>query len=176
MDELLRGRNAAARVETPNKTNLPSLIRTNRASCRKLRSICRRRTSPPLLHQGKTGDDLAYVLYTDSHVGAPARWIAAKTECGAPTYLYLFSYVRALTRGKVRGVAHGDDISYVFDSWGKSYPTLQLSNEDRAATRLMHSCWISFARTGKPQCDGAPDWPRYARADDRMMELGVKPH
>jgi para-nitrobenzyl esterase len=125
--------------------------------------------------EGKTGDDLAYALYTDSHVGAPARWIAARTEGGAPTYLYLFSYVRTANRGKVRGAAHGDDISYVFDTWGKSYPTLELSDEDRAATRLVHSCWVTFAKTGKPQCEGAPDWPRYTRADDRLMELGLKP-
>jgi para-nitrobenzyl esterase len=125
--------------------------------------------------EGKTGDDLAYALYTDSHVGAPARWIAARTESGAPTYLYLFSYVRAPNRGKVRGAAHGDEVSYVFDTWGKSYPTLQLSDEDRAATRLVHSCWVTFAKAGKPQCEGAPDWPRYSRADDRLMELGLKP-
>jgi para-nitrobenzyl esterase len=125
--------------------------------------------------EGKTGDDLAYALYTDSHVGAPARWIAARTEGGAPTYLYLFSYVRAPNRGKVRGAAHGDDVSYVFDTWSKSYPQLQLSDEDRAATRMMHSCWVTFARTGKPQCEGAPDWPRYTRAEDRLMELGLKP-
>jgi para-nitrobenzyl esterase len=125
--------------------------------------------------EGKTGDDLAYALYTDSHVGAPARWIAARTESGAPTYLYLFSYVRAPNRGKVRGAAHGDEISYVFDTWSKSYPTLQLSDEDRAATRMMHSCWVTFAKTGKPQCEGAPGWPHYTRADDHLMELGLKP-
>lgn len=125
--------------------------------------------------EGKAGDDLAYALYTDSHVGAPARWIASKTETGAPTYLYLFSYVRSANRGKVRGAAHGDDASYVFDDWAKAYPQLQLSDEDRAATRMMHSCWVTFAKTGKPQCDGAPDWPRYARADDQLMELGLRP-
>jgi para-nitrobenzyl esterase len=125
--------------------------------------------------EGKTGDDLAYALYTDSHVGAPARWIAARTETGAPTYLYLFTYVREPNRGKVRGAAHGDDVSYVFDTWSKSYPTLQLSDEDRAATRMVHSCWVTFAKTGKPECEGAPDWPRYTRADDRLMELGLKP-
>jgi para-nitrobenzyl esterase len=137
------------------------------------------RTSPSVMAayagEGKTGQDLAYQLYTDSHVGAPARWIAAKTEGGAPTYLYLFSYVRSASRGKVRGAAHGDDISYVFDSWAKSYPQLQLSEEDRAATRLMHSCWVSFAKIGKPACEGAPEWPRYSREKDQVMELGLQP-
>lgn len=125
--------------------------------------------------EGKTGDDLGYALYTDSHNGAPARWTAKMTAGGQPTWLYLWTYVRAPDRGKVRGAAHGSDASYVFDSWAKSYPQLQLTEEDRAATRLIHSCWISFAKTGTPQCDGAPDWPRYTVAGDQLMELGLQP-
>jgi para-nitrobenzyl esterase len=125
--------------------------------------------------EGKTGDDLGYQLYTDSHNGAPARWTAKMTAGGKPTWLYLWTYVRAPDRGKVRGAAHGSDASYVFDSWAKSYPQLQLTEEDRAATRLIHSCWISFAKTGKPQCEGAPDWPRYTPEGNQMMELGLKP-
>ena len=124
---------------------------------------------------GKSGADLGYQMYTDSHVGAPARWIAGKASGGAPSYLYLFSYVRTENRGKVRGAAHGDDITFVFDNWEKVAPHLQLSDEDRAATRMMHSCWVSFAKTGKPSCEGVPDWPRYTTQGDQLMELGLKP-
>ena len=35
------------------------------------------------------------------------------------SYLYLFSYVRTENRGKVRGAAHGDDITFVFDNGTK---------------------------------------------------------
>lgn len=122
----------------------------------------------------KAGADLGYQMYTDSHVGAPARWIAAKASSGAPSYLYLFSYVRTTKRGTVRGAAHGDDMFFLFDAWDKVDPGTQLSEEDRQATRRVRSCWVSFAKTGKPQCDGAPDWPRYTPQDDRLMELGVK--
>lgn len=125
--------------------------------------------------EGKTGDDLVYQLYTDSHNGAPARWTAKMTESGKPTYLYLWTYVRAGDRGKVRGAAHGSEATYVFDSWSKAYPKLQLSDEDRAATRMIHSCWITFAKTGTPHCEGAPSWPRYTRERDELMELGLTP-
>ena len=123
---------------------------------------------------GKTGADLGYQMYTDQHVGAPARWVASKASDGAPAYLYLFSYVRSGNRGKVRGAAHGDDIVFVFDAW-RNLPQVQPSEEDRAMTRRMQSCWVSFARTGKPQCEGAPDWPRYTRASDQLMDLDVEP-
>lgn len=122
---------------------------------------------------GKSGLDLAYDLYTDLHVGAPARWVAGRLASGAPTYLYHFSYVRTEQRGKVRGAAHGDELTYVFDTWSKMYPNLTLSAEDRAMTRLVQSCWIAFAKTGRPRCVGAPDWPAYSPRDDRLMELGT---
>jgi para-nitrobenzyl esterase len=118
------------------------------------------------------GDDLGYQMYTDQHVAAPARWIARKAARGAPSYLYLFSYVRTANRGRVRGAAHGDDLAYVFDTWSKALPDLVLSDEDRAATRMMHTCWVNFARTGKPSCEGVPEWPRYTVEGGELMELG----
>jgi para-nitrobenzyl esterase len=124
---------------------------------------------------GKVGADLGYQMYTDQHVGAPARWVADKASEGAPSYLYLFSYVRSEYRGKVRGAAHGDELPFVFDAWSRAYPQVTLTDEDRAATRMMQSCWVSFAKTGTPKCEGAPDWPRYRRASDQVMELGVQP-
>jgi para-nitrobenzyl esterase len=120
-----------------------------------------------------TGAELGYQLHTDGHVGAPARWIARKAARGAPSYLYLYSYVLSLQRGKARGAAHGSEIPFVFDAWDKALPQLPLSAEDRTATRLMHSCWVSFARTGKPACDGAPEWPAYTSGSDQLMELGT---
>lgn len=119
-----------------------------------------------------SGKALAYQLYTDSHDGAPARWIAQKTASGAPTYLYLFSYVRTANRGKVRGASHGEELPYVFDSWKKAFPRIELSQADQAATRILHSCWVSFAKTSTPSCEGTPAWPRYTRSNDRLMELG----
>lgn len=125
--------------------------------------------------EGKTGDDLGYQLYTDSHNGAPARWTAKMTAPGQPTYLYLWTYVRSAERGQARGAAHGSEATYVFDSWAKAYPQVNLTDEDKAATRMIHSCWITFAKTGKPQCEGAPDWPRYTPEQDELMELGATP-
>lgn len=115
--------------------------------------------------------DLARAIYTDSHVAAPARWIAHRTERGAPTYLYYFSHVRAAQRAASRGAAHGSEIPYVMN-----HPLpAGADHEERRVTNLVHSCWVSFARTGRPACDGAPEWPRYARATDRVMELNAMP-
>jgi para-nitrobenzyl esterase len=133
--------------------------------------------------EGLEGKDLAYSIYTDRHNGAPARWIAAQTSRGAPSYLYQFSYVPTVMRGSVRGAMHGRDIFHIFDSWHKipqeelpaGVPSIDaiMTDEDREITRLMHDCWVTFARTGKPDCKGAPDWPRYQPEDDLLMDFGI---
>jgi para-nitrobenzyl esterase len=120
----------------------------------------------------QTQEDLAYALWTDLHVAAPARWIAKLTAGGAPTYLYYFSYVSPDQRGKVRGAAHASELPYVFDNWNKVAPGLSTADEVRAVTKRVHSCWVNFARSGKPSCEGAPEWPRYRPQDDQLMELG----
>jgi para-nitrobenzyl esterase len=122
-----------------------------------------------------SGADLGYQMYTDEHASAPARWIAREASNGAASYLYLFSYVLNENRGKVRGAAHGDDMWFLFDAWEFVNPQLQLTEEDRAAARALRSCWVSFAKTGAPRCDGAPNWPRYTPEGDQLMELGVSP-
>jgi para-nitrobenzyl esterase len=123
--------------------------------------------------ENQTQEDLAYALWTDLHVAAPARWIAKKTAGGAPTYVYYFSYVPPDQRGKVRGAAHASELPYVFDNWQRSAPGVEVSGDMRAATKRVHSCWVSFARSGKPSCEDAPDWPRYRSDSDQIMELGT---
>jgi para-nitrobenzyl esterase len=124
---------------------------------------------------GKSGDDLAYTMYTDSHVAAPARWIAQLTAKGQPTYLYQFSYVRAEDRAQSRGATHSSELPYVFDSWQKFAPKLQLKEEDREVTKIMHSCWVSFAKTGTPHCADSPAWPRYSAPDESLMNIDSSP-
>ena len=122
--------------------------------------------------ESQTQEDLAYALWTDLHAAAPARWIAKKTAGGDPTYVYYFSYVPPAQRGKVSGAAHATELPYVFDNWQKSAPGLEITDDARAATKRVHSCWVSFASSGKPSCDGAPEWPRYRLENDQIMELG----
>jgi para-nitrobenzyl esterase len=124
---------------------------------------------------GTSDDDLAYRMYTDSHVAAPARWIARRSAEGQPTYLYQFSYVRSMDRAQSRGAPHSSELPYVFDSWDKFAPKLRLSDEDRKVTQIMHSCWVSFARSGKPDCIDAPEWPRYSASEDKLMNIDIRP-
>jgi para-nitrobenzyl esterase len=118
-----------------------------------------------------TEDEAANAVYTDVVMGAPARWVAAKESGGAPAFLYHFSYVATAQRGKVPGASHGSEIVYVFEA-GSRAPGRVGSDEDRAMQSLMHSCWVGFAKTGHPVCQGGQAWPAYTSADDELMEFG----
>ena len=138
------------------------------------------RTPPDVLaayeHENLSGDALGYAIYRDEHVNAPARWYAAaQTRRAAPVYLYIYSHVSSFRKNQP-GAAHGEELPFVFDSWDK-IPGLAnvINDQDRRATRIMHDCWVAFARTGKPQCTGVPEWPAYDEKTDWTMELSAAP-
>ena len=104
---------------------------------------------------------------------APARIVAAAAASGAPTYLYHFSYVPVVRRGRIPGAAHGSEIPFVFDSWDQiPFAARFVRDQDRQMIQTMQSCWVSFARTDRPACTGAPAWPAYSASTDSLMEFG----
>ena len=116
---------------------------------------------------------LARAVFTDQVMGAPARWIAAKSSATAPTWLYYFSYVRVKQRARLPGANHASEIPYVFDSQD-AIPVYssEIVDEDRAVAKLMHACIVGFAKTGAPRCANGPAWPAYAPQSDQLMEFG----
>jgi para-nitrobenzyl esterase len=145
------------------------------------------------LYPDQGDSDLALrLLATDRDFGAPCRWIAGQNARRAPTFLYRFSYLPKALRSVLPGAPHGSELVYVFDNLGAGpvaglaplVPVEQrpgvlaasrsgASAEDLAMARRLHDCWISFAKTGRPACPGAPPWPTYSRAKDQLMDFDV---
>jgi para-nitrobenzyl esterase len=128
------------------------------------------------------GDVALRLLDTDRYFGAPCRWIAGENARKAPTFLYRFSYLPKAMRGILPGAAHGTELPFVFDAWSRYPPRVASfllgSNagptpEDLTMTREMHACWISFAKTGRPACPGAPAWPTYSRSKDELINFDI---
>jgi para-nitrobenzyl esterase len=128
------------------------------------------------LYSDVAGDDskLAQALFTDGVFGTPSRWIAARQSAKARTWLYYFSYVRVVRRGKIPGANHTSENPYVFDTQMivPNYAS-EIVQEDRDHAALMHSCWVAFAKTGVPTCKGGPAWPAYRPASDQLLEFGL---
>ncbi len=118
---------------------------------------------------------LAYALFTDGVMGGPARWVAGKASSGAPSWLYYFSYVTENRRGHVPGAGHATEIPFVFDTWshlgilGEGYTP---SADTQAVTKMMHACWVAFAKTGRPEHCAPGGWPAFDPSKDQLMEFG----
>ena len=79
--------------------------------------------------------------------------------------------MRVVRRGKIPGANHTSENPYVFDTQMivPNYAS-EIEDPDRKLAAFMHSCWVSFAKTGRPTCaaDGHA-WPAYAPASDELM-------
>ncbi len=130
---------------------------------------------PPLvrpLYAG-TQDQVAAAFFTDSFMGAPARWLAARASHRARSYLYHFSYVPTARRATLLGAGHGSEIPFVFGSWLVYGYDRTASAEDRAMEGRMHRCWVAFAKKSRPTCS-RDAWPAYNPKTDEWMEFGMK--
>jgi para-nitrobenzyl esterase len=127
---------------------------------------------PAYAAEAAAGADIfARAVFTDRLMGGPARWVAAETSGGKPTWLYYFSYVGSRFPATKTRASHADEIQYVWEYWGRRTPMSQVSAKDQEVAALMHACWVSFAKTSVPKCGAAP-WPAYTPATDQLMEFG----
>jgi para-nitrobenzyl esterase len=109
---------------------------------------------------------------TDKVWGEPARFAAqAVAAKGDPAYIFLFSYVPAAMKERMRfGPGHGTDISFVFDNirvpeGGSANP------EDKEVARIMNGYWVNFAKTGNPNGDVLPKWPLYNPKTNEILDV-----
>ncbi|KAG8291681.1 hypothetical protein J6590_054414 [Homalodisca vitripennis] len=88
-------------------------------------------------------------IYTDSlitfSVVQTARLIAAKSS--HPVYLYLFDYAGMYSHQYIPGVAHHDDLIYLFYI-STLFPEFNATDTDAVMVRTLTSIWTNFATTG----------------------------
>ncbi|EDW85860.1 uncharacterized protein Dwil_GK23289 [Drosophila willistoni] len=84
--------------------------------------------------------------------------VACQTQ--SPLYFYRLDYVggrnlykKVFQNDHLRGVAHADDISYIFQMYGDQTP---YEPADLTVSRNLCNLWANFARYGKPSEDWKP--------------------
>jgi para-nitrobenzyl esterase len=91
-----------------------------------------------------------------------------------PMYVYLFDHTEPGPQAQRYGAFHSAEIPYVFNTFDAS-PERGFTAQDRALEKTLSSYWVAFVRSGDPNGDGRPTWPRMQANDLTVMELGDHP-
>lgn len=126
----------------------------------------------------KTGLEVAVQVFADQVFIEPARAVARTLAAkGHKVWLYRFAHNGTQSGVAMGGAPHASEIPYVFD-----LPDLRLqqldTGHDAEVAALMHRYWVNFAKTGSPEGDGVPAWPR-ATANTttvQMIDAGKTEH
>ncbi|EDV36794.1 uncharacterized protein Dana_GF11774 [Drosophila ananassae] len=102
-------------------------------------------------------------LFTDYHFNMDLQHAAevhANCQTRSPLYFYRLDYVggrnlykKVFQNDDLRGVAHADDICYIFQMAGDD---TKLEGDDLLITERMCQMWANFAKSGKPSDSWLP--------------------
>jgi para-nitrobenzyl esterase len=127
-------------------------------------------------------------LVIPSLIPAYLAMLESVTKQGCNGYACIFDQVPAVWRKEGGVSVHSIELPYVFGDWdnssgwwrsiamfvqqlGVKTADPQLGAVDRSVSEAMMALWASFAKNGKPQVAGIPDWPEYTKDTDRYMNV-----
>jgi para-nitrobenzyl esterase len=99
------------------------------------------------------------------------RLVRKQTAIGQPGYLYLFDHGYPAADKAGLHSFHASEVPYVFgtvDLLPALWPKPPAIPAEARLSAAMVGYWTSFARTGRPTAEGAPDWPVYGSAGAYM--------
>jgi para-nitrobenzyl esterase len=117
-------------------------------------------------------DEAKQQVFADKLMPEPVRHFADENaRAGNPTWLYRFSYVAQSQQDTLKGTMHGFEIPYVLNLPAALVGESAVIDADRAMAGLASAYWVSFAKTGDPNGEVRPHWPRHNPDVDRVANF-----
>lgn len=106
------------------------------------------------------------------------RLVRKQTAKGLPSFLYFFDHGYPAEDAAGLHGFHASELPFVFgtlDSTPPLWPKIPDTQEQRNLSEAMVEYWSSFARTGHPTAEHAPDWPAFG-STGAYMDITDAPH
>ncbi|HTQ96939.1 MAG TPA: carboxylesterase family protein [Candidatus Acidoferrum sp.] len=116
----------------------------------------------------KAADDLSAIEFL---VYGTWAWLEAQVKTGnSPVYRYQFDLGVPAGTGGLSGAFHSDEVAYVFGNLDARQGT-KWRPEDYALSEKMQNYWTNFAKSGDPNGNGLPGWPKYGTDGWQVIHL-----
>jgi para-nitrobenzyl esterase len=103
------------------------------------------------------------------------RWANVQSKIpGSPVYVYNFDRKLPALGDMVKyGAFHTGEVCYVMDNL-KFLNNRPFKPADYALAKMMSAYWVNFVKTGSPNGNGLPEWPKYTTSQNLTKVFDAK--
>jgi len=118
-------------------------------------------------------DKPQHILTTAVRTRALQQAAVKSAQGGAPAYVYLFQWQSPPNDGSL-GAAHGMELPFMFNNIAMARTLTGGGKDAYALADKISSAWISFIKTGDPNCKELPKWEPYTPVKGATMVFDNK--
>ena len=122
----------------------------------------------------RSADEVREEITRDRLLAEPARFVAQEVvKSGKPAWLYRFSYTPDSRRSEWRGVPHGADTAFFFDTVDAQLGPATTAN-DTAVAAIATAYVGNFVKSGNPNGAGLPPWQEFGTAPRAYLNIAAR--